>query len=129
MTPCATEEIPEEETKNTKANSINWLFKTPVSPTSSQRDQTSSMMNTGIILKLIISLCFAFELPNILAGSPLGLRGLPQASQGHWLLILRGHSGKAGMDGYGRWRTWEQSGLRVFGMGGLGMGERGRLRC
>lgn len=63
MTPCATEEIPEEETKNTKASSINWLFKTPVSPTSSQRDQTSSMMNTGIILQLIISLCFAFEEP------------------------------------------------------------------
>lgn len=87
---------PRRKQKNTKANSINWLFKTPVSPTSSQRDQTSSMMNTGIILQLITSLWFAFEEPPLSSSISQYFSGLPSASmdyQGHWLLILRGLSG------------------------------------
>lgn len=95
MAPCVTEEIPPK-----KDGSINWQFKKPVLPTSlhcsftieceikhpydEHRDYPAAYNK----------LLFAFEepllcrpFPNISAGLP-GV--LPQASQGHWLLILWG---------------------------------------
>lgn len=128
VAPCVTEEIPATTTQK-RANSINWLFKSPVLATSLRRSFTMKRSNIqhdehGDYPPAYNKPLFAFEEPffflssvsqyfsqlprRITSGRPRPLAIDPTGGRG-------GGLGQVGVGGYGWRATWEQRGSCALG--------------